>query len=138
VIRKIRSSLPHVTLVMIGPPQAERGAKGCIKDAGSIGCKPDATGSAGRAWPVPPKLDRVREIQRNLAKEEGVAFWDWANIMPAKCGADAWYRASPPLVTRDHVHFTAEGYRASARSFIEFLDPIIAQFQSNSYAFSDH
>jgi lysophospholipase L1-like esterase len=141
VIRKIRSSLPHVTLVMIGPPQAERVAKGCVKDVDSIGCKRDKLDFADGAecvWPVPPKLGRVRELQRNLAKEEGIPFWDWADIMPAKCGATAWYGASPPLVTRDHVHFTAAGYRMSARRFIEFLDPIIAQFQSKSYAFSDH
>jgi lysophospholipase L1-like esterase len=138
VIRKIRSSLPHVTLVMIGPPQGERVASGCVKDAGFPDCNTESTGGSICAWPVPPKLDRVRELQRKLAKEEAIPFWDWANIMPAKCGADAWYEASPQLVTRDHVHFTPEGYRISARRFIEFLDPIIAQFQSKSYAFSDH
>ncbi len=138
VIRKVRSSLPNVTLVMIGPPQSERVASDCIKDAGSTNCSTESTGGSECAWPVPPKLDRVRELQRNLAKEEAIPFWDWANIMPAKCGADAWYGASPRLVTRDHVHFTAEGYRMSARSFIAFLDPIIAQFQSKSYALSDH
>jgi len=140
VIRKIRSSLPGVTLVMIGPPQSERVSSGCIKDAGSTRCETESASTGGSmcAWPVPPKLDRVRELQRNLAKEEAIPFWDWANIMPAKCGADAWYGSSPRLVTRDHVHFTAEGYRMSARRFIEFLDPIIAQFQSKSYALSDH
>lgn len=138
VIRKIRSILPQVTLVMIGPAQAERVPSRCINDAASVRCAQHAKGEDGCAWPVPPNLDRVRAVQRNLAREEAISFWDWANVMPAKCGADTWSLANPRLMTGDHVHFTSEGYRTSASRFVEFLNPIVSQLQSKRYAFSDH
>jgi lysophospholipase L1-like esterase len=135
VIRKIRASLPDVKIVMIGPPQAGRKSSSCSLAAN---CREHSAEAIQCEWASPPQLVRVREVQKELAKQEGIAFWDWAGIMPAKCGAHVWHMAATPLVTADHVHLTPEGYRLSASRFAEFLFPIVDRFKSKDYALSNH
>jgi lysophospholipase L1-like esterase len=60
-------------------------------------------------WETPPGLAEVRAVQRKVAHEEGVAFWDWAMGMGGKGAAKRWSSADPPLMRPDHVHFTAAG-----------------------------
>jgi lysophospholipase L1-like esterase len=135
VIRRIRASLPDVRIVMIAPPQAGRKVPGCSIAAN---CRPYSAEAAQCDWPSPPQLARVRDIQQEIAQKEGIAIWNWAGIMPEKCAAHAWHTAATPLVTADHVHFTAEGYRLSADRFAEFLFPIVDSFKSKAHALSDH
>ncbi len=89
-------------------------------------------------FPTPPRLDPVREAQKELAKQEQVAFWDWASIMPQNCGAQKWVSANPRLMAADHVHFTPEGYRIGARAFTTFLMPVINQLRYRKYALSNN
>jgi lysophospholipase L1-like esterase len=142
VIGKIRRSLPHVQIVMVGPPHADRVTSICIKDPQSAACKA-ARGEAESdqpkdcPYPTPPRLDPVRQIQRDLAKQENIPFWDWSGIMPARCGAHTWVMANPRLMASDHVHFTPEGYKVSANAFAAFLSPIVNQLRRQQYALSD-
>jgi lysophospholipase L1-like esterase len=85
-------------------------------DAGSGNCK----------FPVPPKLNLVREAQRKLAQKIGAAFWDWSSVQPGPCGAQVWAAANPPLMAHDYVHMTLDGYKQSADRFADFLIPLIA------------
>src|SRR5208283_946348 len=89
-------------------------------------------------FPTPPRLDPVREAQKELAKQEQVAFWDWASIMPQSCGPQKWASANPRLMAADHVHFTPEGYRIGARAFTAFLMPVINQLRYRKYALSNN
>lgn len=89
-------------------------------------------------FPTPPRLDPVREAQKELAKQEQVAFWDWASIMPQSCGPQKWVSANPRLMAADHVHFTPEGYRIGARAFTAFLMPVINQLRYRKYALSNN
>jgi lysophospholipase L1-like esterase len=89
-------------------------------------------------FPTPPRLDPVREAQKDIAKQERVAFWDWASIMPQGCGAHKWVSANPRLMAADHVHFTPEGYRIGARAFTTFLMPVINQLRDRKYALSNN
>ncbi len=88
-------------------------------------------------WPTPPQLDRVRDLQRSFAAARGIPFWDWSGIMPKRCGAQAWTASEPRLMTADHVHFTKEGYKKSARAFTAFLDPIVRQALGTTHAVSN-
>ena len=55
--------------------------------------------------------------------------------MPAgECGAHQWFTASPPLMSRDHVHFTAEGYKKSAGEFLNTLIPVIEKLRVGANA----
>jgi lysophospholipase L1-like esterase len=132
VIGRIRASLPDVKIVIIGPPQAGRKSSGCTH---ATNCRHPADADQC-AWPSPPQLSHVRDVQREIAKEQGLAFWDWAAIMPAKCGALAWHVAATPLIAADGVHLTPDGYRLSAGKFAEFLFPLVDQFKSKDYALS--
>ena len=77
-------------------------------------------------WQSLPKLAQVREVQKELASRNGLTYWDWASIMPAKCGANKWATLSSPLMAKDRVHFTIEGYKKSAHEFLHVLKPIVA------------
>lgn len=71
----------------------------------------------------PAQLDQVRAVQRRLAEAEKIPFWDWWAIMPGGCGASRWAAADPPLMAKDHVHFTTAGYRIGGQSFAAFIEP---------------
>jgi lysophospholipase L1-like esterase len=67
-----------------------------------------------------------------------LTYWNWASIMPGECGAHQWFTASPPLMSRDHVHFTAEGYRKSAEQFLNTLIPLIEKVRVGANVIPNH
>lgn len=95
-IDRIRRMAPHVPILILGAPDALR-----TGDAGG--------GSAdGRRRP-PPNLAVVRDVQRRVAAEMDVAFWDWRGRMGGDCSADRLATMAEPLMRGDRVHFTSEG-----------------------------
>ena len=117
---------------MVGPADAARPAGQCHAEGVGQHCKPTPTvqtaslESTGNCkLPIPPKLNAVREAQRKLAQKLGAAFWDWSQVQGGVCGAQAWAAANPPLMARDYVHMTLEGYKQSADQFADFLIPLI-------------
>lgn len=129
VIREIRAAVPGARLVMIGPPQGERPLPAC-KPVDGKPCESipaadlPAPAEGENACPQrPAQLDKVREVQRGLAQAERIPFWDWWAIMPGGCGASRWAAADPPLMAKDHVHFTKAGYRKAGEAFAAFIEP---------------
>ena len=51
----------------------------------------------------------VRDVQRRVSAELGVAFWDWQGRMGGACSADRLATMAEPLMRGDRVHFTSEG-----------------------------
>src|SRR5262249_35742255 len=121
IVSKIKSILPNAAIVVIGPPDFAELPAACRKDKGASCGSAAATRSANAgdgtttgadcAWRTPAKLAQIREVQREIAARHGLAYWNWASIMPSECGAHRWYTASPALMAKDHVHFTIEGYK---------------------------
>ena len=105
-----------------GLPRCGRRAR--IAAAPSAQIAAEAGGGLCR-FPMPPKLNPVREAQRKLADKLGAIFWDWSSAMPGPCGAQIWAAANPPLMAHDYVHMTLEGYKQSADRFADFLIPLI-------------
>ena len=60
-------------------------------------------------WQAPPGLAMVRDVQRRVSEDLGVAFWDWYGRMGGACSADRLAGMDEPLVRGDRVHFTATG-----------------------------
>jgi lysophospholipase L1-like esterase len=108
-VSKIQAALPGATIMIIGPPDGSRLGRGL----------------GNCAWRTPAKLNGVRAIQRDLALSSGFHYWDWSSIMPAECGAQKWVANSPPLMARDHLHLSTEGYKLSAEEFSKSLIPLI-------------
>ena len=112
-VTRIQSILPRAVIVVVAPPA------GAQKEGGECGR-------------TPPSLARVREIQEEIAKRYKLVYWNWASIMPEECGAHRWATMSPPLMAKDHVHLSVEGYKKSAGEFLNTLIPIIRELRSRS------
>ncbi len=95
-IARLRRLAPGASLMILGAPDALRsGATG--------GCSAD-----GMRAP-PPSLAVVRDVQRRVAADLGVAFWDWHGRMGGDCSADRLALRAEPLMRGDRVHFTSAG-----------------------------
>ena len=83
---------------------------------------PAASGtSRGPLFP-PAGLKLVRDVQRRVAAQLNVAFWDWEKRLGGRCYADAWVHASPPLMRGDYVHYTTAGGKEVAQRLEDDLD----------------
>lgn len=79
------------------------GAPDALRTGAGGGCSADGL----RAPPA--KLAVVRDVQRRVAAEQGVAFWDWHGRMGGDCSADRLALRAEPFMRGDRVHFTAAG-----------------------------
>ena len=99
VIRRLRADAPVASILVVGPPD-------CLQRY------------RGRRLPF-PHLDDVIEIQRQIALENGCAFWDWRSRMGGAGSVRQWVQAG--LSQGDYVHFTGAGYRLVGDMLIEEL-----------------
>lgn len=95
-VARIRRLSPGSAMLILGAPDAQRNG---VTD----GCSAD-----GLRAP-PPRLAMVRDVQRRIAAELGVAFWDWHGRMGGDCSADRLALLGEPLMRGDRVHFTSAG-----------------------------
>ena len=84
IIARIRRAAPSASILMVGPPDS------------------------GRSRPL-THLSEVIDIQREIATEQNVAFWDWRLHMGGPRVVTQWVLAG--LGQADYVHLTGEGYR---------------------------
>jgi lysophospholipase L1-like esterase len=139
-VKRIKGSLPSAIIVVVSPPDFNEFSAACSKDKrGPAPCHqmqeswnvaatesiPVRSNKLQCSWATPAKLAQVRDVQHDIATRYGAIYWNWGSIMPGECGAHQWFSMSPPLMSRDHIHFTAEGYKRSAEQFIKTLVPII-------------
>jgi lysophospholipase L1-like esterase len=138
IVNKIKTTLPTAQIVVIGPPDfSEQPGSGKKDKASGRVREANADGksvASDCAWRTPARLGQVREAQREVAQRLGLVYWNWASIMPSECGAHRWFTASPPLMAKDHVHFTIEGYRKSAEQFLNTLIPVIEKVRVSANA----
>lgn len=95
-IDRLRRLSPQASLLILGAPDA-------LRSGSPGGCSAD-----GNRAP-PPQLAMVRNVQRAVASEMNVAFWDWQGRMGGECSADRLALQADPYVRGDRVHFTSAG-----------------------------
>ena len=96
-IGRMRAMPPYdASILVLGAPDALRNG---VLD----GCSAD-----GLRAP-PPTLAMVRDVQRRVAADMGVAFWDWHGRMGGDCSADRLALMADPYMRGDRVHFTSVG-----------------------------
>lgn len=95
-IWRMRNLAPDAAILILGAPDALR--------RGEV-----ATCAGAPERGPPPNLARVRDLQRQVAAETGVAFWDWQGRMGGECSAERLATARQPLMRGDRVHFTSAG-----------------------------
>jgi lysophospholipase L1-like esterase len=116
-------------ILILGAPDAETDRRALAHNAEPLPGEALSIGSGPRAaggWFEPPALARTRDIQRRVAAEAGVAFWDWAMRMGGDGTAQDWATRAPPLMRGDRVHYTAEGGAEIARRLQADLDAAAA------------
>ena len=133
----LRAAAPGASVVVVGPPDAERLPRYCMLPVDQADAAPctvlseaetlsydDLLARSDRSlcrWHTPAALPWVRRTQSLAAQRLGIAFWDWSTVMPAVCGANVWWREG--LAHRDRVHLTQAGYWRSADALLRFLAP---------------
>ena len=95
IIERIRHTVPAASILMIGPPDC------------------------GRLQPL-LHLDEVIDMQRAIAHELGVAFWDWRLHMGGPRIVKRWVMAG--WSQADHIHLTFEGYRMLGKMIFDQLE----------------
>lgn len=95
-IERLRRSAPGAAVLILGAPEG-------LKSGSAGGCGPDGSRAA------PASLAVVRDVQRRIAGETGVAFWDWYGRMGGECSAERLATRPEPYMRPDRVHFTSIG-----------------------------
>jgi lysophospholipase L1-like esterase len=125
-IARLKRLSGGVPILVLGAPDAGADRPILAHNAEILPGAPTTGELTVDGWFPPPALARVRAIQRQVAAAEGVAFWDWAARMGGPGSAQAWVAAAPPLMRRDHVHYTTEGGLEIARRLQSDLDAAAA------------
>ena len=89
VVQQLRKGAPNASCLLIGPLDQAMKARGTIVSK--------------------PTLENVIHYQREVAKEEGCAYWDARAVMGGKNAFKRWLRHSPTLASPDLAHLTGRG-----------------------------
>lgn len=110
-IRTLRAALPRSGIMLMGVPDAGRPTRPAPARRGQPARAPSGCGG------VTPlvSLATVKAAQRRAVAETRVGFFDWsAEVTQDVCRLPGLAAGAQPLMQRDLVHFTAEGYRLTA------------------------
>lgn len=95
LIAQFRQAVPNASLLLVGPPDC------------------------GRLHSF-PHLGDVIDIQREVARETGIAFWDWRHHMGGPGATHMWVRAG--LSQPDYTHLTGDGYKLLGQTLASEID----------------
>jgi lysophospholipase L1-like esterase len=93
IVERIRRAVPNAAILMLGPP-----------DCGRIALL---------------HLTEVIAAQRDIAREQKVAFWDWRAHMGGPGSVKLWVTAG--YGQTDYIHMTGEGYRMIGEMIVNSL-----------------
>ncbi|HET8933296.1 MAG TPA: GDSL-type esterase/lipase family protein [Polyangiales bacterium] len=114
VIRLMRAGKPQMACMLFGPlDQGERNARGDIQTLG----------------PLPAIVD----TQRQVAKEQGCAFFDTYKAMGGYGAVGRWYNARPRLFGPDLRHATPTGYAIIGDMYYQALMKAFADYQAGPH-----
>jgi lysophospholipase L1-like esterase len=72
-------------------------------------------------WVEAPSINTVIRVIRELARDEGCAFWSARAAMGGPRSIARWQQLDPPLGNEDGVHLTRRGYETLAQAFTDDL-----------------
>ena len=104
VASRLRDALPGVPCIFVGPSDR------------TVGSGPERT-----TW---LRSAEVAAIQREIAVDEGCAFFDLQAASGGPGSMAVWQDMESPLGQEDGIHFTKLGYEVLARSFVNALDEL--------------
>jgi hypothetical protein len=89
VVQQLRKGAPDASCLLIGPLDQAMKARGTIVSK--------------------PTLDNIIHYQREVAKEEGCAYWDARAVMGGENSFKRWLQHSPAMASPDLAHLTGRG-----------------------------
>ncbi|MDA3890048.1 MAG: hypothetical protein PF517_00130 [Salinivirgaceae bacterium] len=69
----------------------------------------DMSRRKGNYYESYPNIEKIRDAQRNAAKNTNCAFWDMYAAMGGVNSMPSWVFAQPPLAGKDFTHFNRRG-----------------------------
>ncbi|HEX5734295.1 MAG TPA: SGNH/GDSL hydrolase family protein [Blastocatellia bacterium] len=99
LLARFRKATPGASILVISPP--------------------DRAVRAGARWRTMPNMRRLVEAQRQVALDQGAAFWNQFQAMGGAGSIERWVTAQ--LARPDRVHLTRSGYRLVAEMLYEEL-----------------
>lgn len=144
-VARLRRLAPGVPILLLGAPDSATRTPSLMTLGGlaSAACgttapvQPGAMvqplpTAASSGWRPTAALASVQAIQRRVAHDLGLAWWDWAQAMGGRCTAHRWVADPAPLMRGDHVHFTSRGGAAIAQALQADLDAAVAGLSAPS------
>jgi len=101
VLDRLRRAAPAASILMVGPPDC------------------------GRLRPL-AHLGEVIDVQRDVAKMQNVAFFDWRARMGGAGIMKRWVQAG--LAQADYIHFTSAGYQLLGKMLFDQLERAYSEF----------
>ncbi len=88
-IQAVQKANPDADILFIGPADMAKQVNG--------------------RWQTYPALKMTIKMLREVALENGLAYWDMHRVMGGEGSMIKWVRKAPPLGFTDHIHFTRRG-----------------------------
>ena len=108
-IQTIQKANPDADILFIGPADMAKQING--------------------RWQTYPGLGITIKMLREVALENGLAYWDMHRVMGGESSMIKWVKKSPPLGFTDHVHFTRRGAAYMGDLFCSSLHMYYDYFQ---------
>lgn len=89
LVRTVKRGIPNGSILMTSPPARGERSGGRIR--------------------VKPVISELIEVQKEVCREEGIAYWNEHDAMGGEDGPSAWFKHRPRLLTGDLVHFSRSG-----------------------------
>jgi hypothetical protein len=70
-------------------------------------------------------IPAIKAVQRQIAMENHVAFWDLHQFMGGQGGMVNWVSAEPPLARKDYAHFSEQGANAVGNELAEMIFKVL-------------
>ena len=82
---------------------------------------PDRAIESNGGWITSAKLENVIDMERNVARAAGCAFYDQLTAMGGPGTIANWANETPPRAQKDRVHYTRDSYVAMGTTFANDL-----------------
>ena len=108
-IQAVKKANPDADILFIGPADMAKQING--------------------RWQTYPGLGITIKMLREVALENGLAYWDMHRVMGGEGSMIKWVKKAPPLGFTDHVHFTRRGASYMGDLFCSSLHMYYDYFQ---------
>jgi lysophospholipase L1-like esterase len=81
----------------------------------------------------------ITQIQKDVGNDFSCSSWSWQQAMGGLGGAYTWIKSNPPLMAKDLIHLTVQGYQETAKILSKDMDlsNLITTKEPNDWVIDD-